>query len=284
MKFREKLEKNKFVFTLEVEPPKGVDIESTLKEVLPLKKYIDAFNVTDMQSANMRLSSWALAAKLKLNNLEPILQLTTRDRNCLALQGDLLGSYALGVENLLLLTGDRPICGDHPKAKEVFEVDSLGLIKIASQLNSGYDLSGNLLKGKPNFYIGAALNPMAKDVDRELKRAEKKIKLGASFFQTQPIFDVKKFYVFMKKIRRLRTKVIAGVIFLKSHKMAKYLNENVEGIEVPHLYIDRLEKAKNKKEEAIRIAKEIIAELKDICQGVHIMSLGWYSTARELFL
>ena len=259
MKFREKLEKNKFVFTLEVEPPKGVDIESTLKEVLPLKKYIDAFNVTDMQSANMRLSSWALAAKLKLNNLEPILQLTTRDRNCLALQGDLLGSYALGVENLLLLTGDRPICGDHPKAKEVFEVDSLGLIKIASQLNSGYDLSGNLLKGKPNFYIGAALNPMAKDVDRELKRAE-------------------------KKIRRLRTKVIAGVIFLKSHKMAKYLNENVEGIEVPHLYIDRLEKAKNKKEEAMRIAKEIIAELKDICQGVHIMSLGWYSTARELFL
>ncbi len=284
MKFREKLEKNKFVFTLEVEPPKGVDIESTLKEVLPLKKYIDAFNVTDMQSANMRLSSWALAVKLKLNNLEPILQLTTRDRNCLALQGDLLGSYVLGVENLLLLTGDRPICGDHPKAKEVFEVDSLGLIKIASQLNSGYDLSGNPLKGKPQFYMGAALNPMAKNVNRELKRAEKKIKLGVSFFQTQPIFDLERFYDFMKKIEKLKAKVIAGVIFLKSYKMAKYLNENVEGMDISPLYLERIKRAKDKREEALRIAKEVIANLKDICQGIHIMPLGWYSLARELFL
>jgi len=282
MNFREKLENNKFVYTVEVEPPKGVDIEETLKKIIPLKEVIDAFNVTDMQSSVMRASSWAIAAKLKEMGLEPILQLTARDRNIIALQGDLLGCFILGIKNLLLLTGDSPKKGDHPFAKEVFEVDSLGLIRIAQKLNEGFDWAGNKLKGETDFFIGAALNPLVEDQDKELKKMEEKIKAGAKFFQTQPIFDVNRFYQFMKKAEKFKTKIIAGIIFLKSYRVANYLHEKVEGIYIPHNYRERIRKSKDAKEEAVKIAKEIITELKDLTDGVHFMPLGCYEFLDEI--
>jgi 5,10-methylenetetrahydrofolate reductase len=281
MKFREKLKKNKFVFTLEIEPPKGVEVESIIKKIKFLKKKIDAFNVTDMQASNLYMSSWAMCVRLKQEGLEPILQLTARDRNVLALQGDLLGSFMLGIENILLLTGDSVLYGDHPFAKEVFEVDSIKLIEIASLLNSGKDLAGNSLKGKTNFFIGAALNPFAQDLDKERKKMEKKIKAGVSFFQTQPVFNVEKFYNFLKKAK-INLPVIAGIIFLKSPTMAKYLNENVSGIEIPSEYIKRLKRAKNFREEAKKIAQEIIKELRSISAGIHFMPFGWYKEVEEV--
>lgn len=282
MSFKEKLEKNKFVYTVEVEPPKGVDIDEILKKVVPLKRIIDAFNVTDMQSSVMRASSWAIAVKLKEKGLEPILQLTTRDRNIIALQGDLLGSFILGIKNLLLLTGDSPKKGDHPFAKKVFEVDSVGLIKIAQKLNKGFDWANNKLKGKTDFFIGAVLNPLAKDQDKELRKMEEKIKAGVSFFQTQPIFDVDRFYQFMKRAKKFRTKIIAGIIFLKSYRLANYLHEKVEGIQIPRIYRERIKKSKDLKKEVIEISREIMVNLKDIASGIHFMPLGWYQLLKEI--
>jgi 5,10-methylenetetrahydrofolate reductase len=281
MKFREKLEKKKFVLTLEVEPPKGIFVEEIIQKIAPLKEKIDAVNVTDMQSANLHMSSWAMCVKLRQFGYEPILQLTARDRNVLALQGDLLGSFMLGIENVLLLTGDAPSSGDHPQAKGVFEVDSVQLIKIASKLNTGKDLVDKPLKGKPNFFIGAALNPFASDVDKELKKVEEKIKAGVSFFQTQPIFDVEAFSKFLKRAE-IPLPIIAGVIFLKSPSMGGYLNKNVFGINVPQVYIERLKKSNNCKDEAMLIVKEIVEELKDICAGIHFMPFGWYKELAEI--
>ena len=281
MNFQQKLENNNFVYTVEVEPPKGVMVEDTLKELVSLRDIIDAFNVTDMQASVMRASSWALAAKLKEKRLEPILQLAARDRNIIALQGDLLASFILGIKNLLLLTGDTPKKGDHPSAKEVFEVDSIGLIKIAHRLNEGFDYMGNKLKGKPQFFIGAALNPLAQNIDKELKKMEEKIKAGASFFQTQPVFDIEGFYRFMKKAKRFKTKIIAGIMFLKSARMANYLYKKI-GIYIPSSYRERLEKAKDIKEEIVKMSSQLIDDLKDIADGIHFMPLGNYPLIKRI--
>ncbi len=282
MTFREKLENNHFVYTMEIEPPKGVEVEDILNKILVFKNKIDGFNITDMQSSVMRASSWSIAAIIKEKGLEPILQLTARDRNLLALQGDLLGSYILGIRNILLLTGDAPTKGDHPQAKAVFDVDSLGLIRMAQRLNSGYDWTGNPLKGKTDFFIGAALNPLSSDVEKEIRKMEEKIKAGVSFFQTQPIFDVERFYQFRKKVDCFGSKIIAGIICIKSFSMGKYLNEKVEGIFVPQDYLERIKKAKDVKEENIKIFKELIDQLKDIADGVHFMPLGWYELVKAV--
>ena len=282
MSFITKLKEKKFVWTLELEPPKGVDVETILKKIAPLQEKIDAFNVTDMQAANMRMSSWAMCVRLKQTGYEPILQLTARDRNILALQGDLLGSSMLGVENVLLLTGDSPSGGDHPQAKGVFDIDSIQMISTASQLNCGLDYAGNSLESRPNLFIGAALNPFAADIDKELERMEKKIKAGVSFFQTQPIFDVERFGDFVNRAKP-SVPILAGIIFLKSPRMARYLNEKVAGIDVPQKYIDRLEKSSStNKQEAMAIAKEIIVKLKGLCAGVHFMPFGWYEEVEEI--
>lgn len=283
MNLSDKLARGRFVATMEIEPPKGIVVEDTLSEIIKLSEIIDAFNVTDMQSSMMRMSSWALAVKLVQRDLEPVLQMTARDRNSIAIQGDLLGSNMLGIRNLLLLTGDGAACGDHPFAREVFELDSLGLIKLAAGLNGGRDASGKEITGRPGFFIGAALNPMARDQDKELKKMEEKIKAGASFFQTQPVFDPDKFYKFMKRARNTGAKILAGIIFLKSPKMAKYLRDNISGIDVPESYIKRVESASSKREEAVNIARELVRDFKDICQGVHIMPLGWYKEVAGVF-
>ncbi len=284
MGFREKIKKGDFTFTVEVEPPKGIELSSVFEKLNSFKEKVDAYNVTDMQSSVMRMSSWAMALKLKEKGFEPILQVTCRDRNILALQGDLLGAASFGIKNLLLLTGDSPSSGDHPQAKPVFDLDSIGLIELANKLNSGVDWAGNKLKGEPDFFIGAALNPFSRDIDKEIAKLEEKIKAGASFFQTQPIFDVEKFYSFIKKVSYLKPKVMAGIIFLKSSRSARYLNDKVEGIEIPAEYIKRLEGSRNFKEEMKTIIKKIISDLKSISCGIHIMPLGMYDMVSEVLL
>jgi len=276
MSFREKIKNGEYVITMEVEPPKGNSVTAILNRITPLKGKIDAYNVTDMQSSVMRMSPWAMAIKLKENGFEPIMQLTCRDRNVIALQGDLLGISSFGIDNLLLLTGDSPARGDHPKAKAVFDLDSIGLIKAADSLNKGVDLVGNSIEGKPDFIIGAALNPFSKDIGKEIEKMEKKIEAGAVFFQTQPIFDVDKFGDFIRKLNIKNVTIIAGVIFVKTYRSAVYLNDKVEGINIPDRYMNILKGADNFKQVSFKMTKEIISNLKDICAGVHIMPLGLY--------
>jgi len=276
MSFRDKIRNGESVITVEVEPPKGNDIKDILNRIVPLKGIIDAYNVTDMQSSVMRMSPWAMAVKLKENGFEPIMQLTCRDRNVIALQGDLLGVSSFGIHNLLLLTGDSPAHGDHPKAKAVFDLDSIGLIEAAGSLNKGVDMAGNSLDGKPDFIMGAALNPFSKDIDKEIEKMEKKIGAGAVFFQTQPIFDVDRFRDFIRKVNVKNVTIMAGVIFIKSYRSAVYLNEKVEGIDIPSGYMKDLKDADDFKKASLKITKDIISSLKDICGGVHIMPLGLY--------
>ncbi len=282
MNFRKKIENGKFTFTVEIEPPKGTDVSYILEKLNFLKDKIDAYNVTDMQSSVMRMSSWAMAVKLKEKGFEPILQLTCRDRNILALQGDLLGISLFGINNVLLLTGDTPSVGDHPSAKAVFDLSSVELIKLAKKLNSGFDYSGNTLKSKPDFFIGAVLNPFSKDINKEIAKLEEKIKAGALFFQTQPIFNVDRFYSFIKKVSYLRPKIITGVMFLRSYQSACYLNDKIEGIEIPDEYIKELKNSSNFKEEMVKIIRKIISDLRTMSCGIHIMPLGMYERVLEI--
>ncbi|MFO8052785.1 MAG: methylenetetrahydrofolate reductase [Candidatus Omnitrophota bacterium] len=283
MQLRKKIEEKQFVVTAELEAPKGVSVKEVLADVDKVKNEIDAFNVTDMQASRMRMSSWALCIMLKQIGLEPIMQLTARDRNVLALEGDLLAAFSFGIENLLLLTGDDPSWGDHPKAKGVFEFDSVGLVQLANKLNSGCDWADNQIEGRTNFYNGAALNPFSPNLDKELKKMDAKIKAGASFFQTQPIFDVEQFKKFLDKYKP-PVPVIAGLTLLKSEKMARYLNNNIPGVEVPSVYIEKMKKAESRRQESVLIAKNILVDLKGVCQGAHFMPFGWFNELSQILV
>lgn len=281
MQLREKISKKQFVITAEIEAPKGISDQGIFSNIDRVKNKVDAFNVTDMQASHLRMSSWALCVRLKQKGLEPIMQLTARDRNVLALGGDLLAAFSFGIDNLLLLTGDDPSGGDHPQAKGVFEFDSIGLLQLATKLNSGFDWAENRVKGKTDFYSGAALNPFSPNLDKELKKMDAKIKAGASFFQTQPIFDVNKFQKFLEKYKP-PVPVIAGVTLLKSEKMAKYLNDHISGVEVPSFYIEKMKNSKQKRQEAVLIGKSLLKDLKKICEGVHFMPFGWFAELGQI--
>ena len=275
MSLQKAIESKKFIVTSEIGPPKGIDISHVLNEAKPLIGRVDAVNVTDLQSAVMRLGSLVTCHILKDIGIDPIFQITCRDRNRLALQSDLLSAAALGIENVLVLTGDHPLSGDHPEAKPVFDLDSVQLLNVVKNLNAGSDMAGNELKGKPKLYAGAVCNPAACPLEPELIKFEKKIKAGAKFFQTQAVYDVAKFKEFMKEAKKFHAPVIAGIILLKSARMAAYMNENVAGIYVPDKLIKEIDKATDKHKKSIEIAARLIGELKGVCRGVHIMPIGW---------
>jgi methylenetetrahydrofolate reductase (NADPH) len=271
-------EKGKFVVTAEVGPLKGTDTTELMEAVEVLKGRVDAANVTDQQSSVMRLGSLAVCHLLKTKGLEPVLQMTCRDRNRLALQSDLLSAAVLGIENVLSITGDLPVLGDHPEAKPVYDLDSVHLLWVMNKLNEGFDMQGNELKGKPNFFPGAVVNPGADtEAARELQliKMEKKIAAGARFFQTQAIYDPSAFAKFMKRAGKFGVPVLAGIIPLKSAGMAKFMNKNVSGVFVPDTLIEKMTTAEDKAQMGIAIAADLIKELKDMCQGVHIMAIGW---------
>jgi methylenetetrahydrofolate reductase (NADPH) len=271
-------EAGKFIITTEVGPPKGTDITELEEAAELLRGRVDAANVTDQQSSVMRLGSLPVCHMLKDKGLDPVFQITCRDRNRLALQSDLLNAWVLGVENVLSITGDLPALGDHPQAKPVYDLDSVQLLEVIGKLNGGHDMNGNELKGKPNLFPGAVVNPGANTeaaLELQIIKMEKKIKAGARFFQTQAIYDPELFARFMKRVEGFRVPVLAGIIPLKSVGMARFMNKNVAGVFVPDGLIERMGAAEDKVQTGIAIAAELIKELKDMCQGVHIMAIGW---------
>jgi len=271
-------EAGKFVVTAEIGPLKGTDISEIEEVAEVLRGRVDAANVTDQQSSVMRLGSLATCHLLKERGLEPVLQMTCRDRNRLALQSDLLSAWVLGIENVLAITGDLPALGDHPQAKPVYDLDSVQLLGAIKRLNEGYDMVGNELQGKPDFFPGAVVNPGADTeaaFELQLIKMEKKIATGAKFFQTQAVYDVNSFVKFMKRVEGFNIPILAGIIPLKSAGMARFMNKNVAGVFVPEELIDKMAEAEDKARTGIEIAANLLRELKDICQGVHIMAIGW---------
>jgi methylenetetrahydrofolate reductase (NADPH) len=276
--FKEALSSGKFVVTSEVGPPKGTNIEQMLHHIDILKDKVDAINVTDHQSSMMRFPSLGGCLYIKERGGEPILQMTCRDRNQLALQADLLLAYARGIRNVLCLTGDAVVVGDHKEAAGVFELDSSQLLRAIRQLESGKDLGGNELDGAVEFCAGAIVTPEARPIEPQLIKFEKKVEAGAEFFQTQAIYDLDNFSRFMEFARKFPVKILAGIVLLTSARMAKYMTENVPGIFVPQALIDEM--ASTPKGEAVKkgieIAGRMIAALKKdtVCDGVHIMAIG----------
>ena len=265
---------NGFVVTSELVPPKGTDIQSLLKTARLLEGYVDAFNVTDSHSARMRLAPVAAAHMLIDHGVEPILQMVTRDRNRIAIQSDMLGADVLGITNLVCMGGDPPHIGDHPDAKPVYDLSSHEVISVADTLNKGSDYAGNQLNQATNLHIGAVVNPGATDLETEIGRMEQKANAGARFFQTQAIYDVEGFQNFMNAVSHLKVTVIAGIMPIKSVKMAEYANKNIPGICIPQSMIQEIADADDIAECSIRIASELISELRPVCGGAHIMALG----------
>jgi len=276
--FREVLKSDKFVITSEIGPPKGTNIEKMLHHIDLLKDKVDALNVTDHQSSVMRFPSIGGCLAIKEQGGEPILQMTCRDRNRLALQAELLFAYTRGVRNVLCLTGDAVVVGDHKAAKGVFDLDSAQLLKTIRQLEAGKDLGENELDGAVEFCAGAIVTPEANPIEPQLIKFEKKIEAGAEFFQTQAIYDLDKFAKFMEYARQFPVKILAGIILLVSARMATYMTENVPGVLVPQNLIDELAAAPKGEtiNKGIEIAGQMIATLEkeSICDGVHVMAIG----------
>ena len=286
MRITELFDKGEFVVTAEVGPPKGIHLGHLVEEAKEYLSGITAVNVTDNQSSVMRTSTLATCAMMKNAGLTPIYQATCRDRNRLALQSDLLGAAALGIENILCLTGDHTKMGDHPGAKPVFDLDSVSLLYTAAQLEKGLDLAGNELVGEPpKFAKGAVVSPISDSVDAQLAKMERKVMAGADYFQTQAVFESEKFIEFMEKAKQFGKPVQLGVIIPKNAGMCKFMNRNVAGVHVPQYMIDELAADKERAKAGItgvEIAVKIIKECRPYCQGLHIMALGWEAKVPEL--
>jgi methylenetetrahydrofolate reductase (NADPH) len=276
--FKEALNSGEFVITSEIGPPKGTNIEKMHHHIDLLKNKVVAMNVTDHQSSVMRFPSIGGCLAIKERGGEPILQMTCRDRNRLALQAELLFAYTRGISNVLCLTGDAVPVGDHKEAKGVFDLDSVQLLRTIRQLESGKDLGGNELDGAVEFCAGAIVTPEANPIEPQLLKFEKKVEAGAEFFQTQAMYDLDNFTKFMKYARKFPVKILAGIVLLTSARMAKYMTENVPGIFVPQNLIDELAAAPKGEalNKGIEIAGRMIAALKkdSICDGVHVMAIG----------
>lgn len=276
MNLREKLVAEKFAVTVELDPPKNVNLSKILSEVNDdnFRKVVDAVNVTDCPMAKLRMGPIALSHIIQERiGLEAIFHITCRDRNLLGLQAELLGASALGVKNILALTGDPPKMGDHVMATGVYDVDSIGLVKMLNKLNNGYEYSGNELKDKTDFFIGIAVNPTAQDSKKEIARFEEKVSAGANFVQTQPIYDVKSLEKFLKMADHINIPKIIGIMPLKNYKMVEYLNDNLPGIFVPPGVKERMRG--EDVEEGIKISRELIdriSKYKEVA-GIHIFPL-----------
>jgi 5,10-methylenetetrahydrofolate reductase len=287
---KEALDAGKFGVTAEMAPPKGCDFSEQMEAAELLKGKVHGVNVTDMQSASLKATGLGLCIKLKQAGVEPILQMTGRDRNRMALMGDALAAAAFGIDTMLALTGDHPVVGDCKDAKPVYDLDSVGILKMLSKMEAtGLDCGGNeIAGGAPSFYKGASVTPVYEPVFLQINKLRQKVEAGAMYVQTQGIFDLETFKRFLDKVDAagIKTHIMAGIIPLKAAGMAKYMNENVPGIDVPQHMIDRLAAAAAEGKEkgikglpmklGIEMAAEMIAEIKaqNLCDGVHIMAIG----------
>lgn len=280
MSLQSKLESGQFAVSCEFGPLKGTDTHEIKENIEILKGKVDAANVTDQQSSVMRMSGLATSALCVQGGLEPIFQMTCRDRNRIALQSDLLGAWALGIKNVLSLTGDLPQLGDHPQAKGVYDLDSVTLLQAITKLNEGFDLSGNALTGIPVFYAGAVVKVESNteaSAELQISKFQKKIAAGAKFFQTQAVYDPAAFEKFMKRVEKFKVPVMVGIIPLKNAGFAKFMNANVAGIRVPDELIQQMAAAAKEDREKVglEMAANLIKKMKPMCQGVHIMAIGW---------
>lgn len=273
--FAAALESGRFIVTAELNPPKGTDLSDMLRKAELLRGWVDAFNLTDSASAIMTMAPIAAAYRLVEHGFDPILQITSRDRNRIAVQGDLLAAANLGIHNLVCMGGDPPGAGDHPDAKPVFDLDTITLLKTAGALAGGTDMMGKKLNAPADLFVGAVCNPGAPDLDKEIARLEEKIESGARFFQTQAVYDVPAFEKFMGRVEMYNLPIIAGFIILKSGDMARRLNATLPGISVPEALIDEMDAAADKPARSIEIGGRIVKQLKNACRGVHLMAIGW---------
>jgi methylenetetrahydrofolate reductase (NADPH) len=280
-----------FAVTGECGPPRGADLEVVRKKGTFLKGYVDAVNVTDNQTSVVRMSSMSASLVLKEMGFDPVMQMVCRDRNRIAIQSDVLGAAALGINNLVCLSGDHQSFGDHPAAKNVFDIDSMQLIQTVSQMkNEGKFISGEEVKGKPNIFIGCAENPFADPFEIRAMRLAKKAAAGAQFVQTQCVFNVEKFEKWMEMVRDLgvdkKIYILAGITPYKSIGMANYMKKSVPGMDVPDEHIERLRGVPKEKvaEEGVKICIEIIERVKAIkgVAGIHIMAIEWEQIVAEL--
>ena len=276
-RFESALAADRPVVTCELNPPKGADLGSLHEKAALLDSRVDAFNVTDSAGSTMTMAPIAAAHLLIDRGIEPILQITGRDRNRIAVQSELLAAAALGVRNVLCMSGDPPGAGDHPDAKAVFDIDAIAIVKAVSSLAGGADMSGAELSGAPDLNPGAVANPGADDLDKELGRMEEKLEAGAAFFQTQAVYEPATFERFMKGAGRFDVPVIAGLIVLKSARMARYLNANLPGVHVPDAIVAAMDDAKDRRKKSAEISAGLARELSAMCRGVHVMAIGWES-------
>jgi methylenetetrahydrofolate reductase (NADPH) len=278
MTFQEKLQQRGFLITSEVTPPKGTDISEVIGEVESLKGRVDALTVTDGKNSVMTMTPLVLGHLLQRKGFEPILYVSCRDRNRMALQAELLGAAALGIGTLVVTTGDYASMGDHPQTKPVFDLDSIQLLKVIQKLANGQDMMGNPLRGGVNFFVGATLSPVPGTEaawELQLVKMEKKVAAGAKFFQTQPIFDLRSFERFMKRAGGLGVPILASVLPIKSASMARFINKNMPGIVIPEPMIEEMGSAPDRVRASIQICARLIQELRGLCQGIHLIPVGW---------
>ncbi len=283
------LDSGRFAVTAEAGPPKGTNAAVIQRKGELLRGYCDAINVTDNQTAIVRTSSLAGCVLLQQQGIDPVMQIVVRDRNRIAIQSDVLGALALGINNVLCLSGDHQTFGNHPTTRGVFDIDSMQLIQTLKNMRDEKKfLNGDDISGEVPVYIGAAANPYADPFEFRVARLAKKIKAGADFIQTQAVFDVAKFARWMEMVceRGLdkQVHILAGVIPIKSVGMARYMRDYVSGVSIPDEIITRMEQATSAKEEGLRLAIEIIERLKAIpgVRGIHIMAVGWEDIVPEL--
>jgi len=290
------LQAGHFAITAELGPPKSADVKVIKTKASYLKGRVDAVNITDNQTAIVRMSSIAAGVLVSQEGLEPIIQITCRDRNRLAIQSDVLGAYALGLKNILCLTGDHQVFGNHVASKNVFDMDSIQLIQALKDMRDEKRfICGDEIKNskkapvvEPRIYIGGAANPFGDPFELRVIRLAKKIKAGVDFIQTQCVYDMERFEAWMKQVceRGLhkKVKIMAGLTPLKSLGMAKYMRNNVAGLSVPDYYLERLEKVEDKAAEGIKICVEQIKRLKEMegVAGIHLMAIEWEKRVPEI--
>ncbi len=282
-RLQESLAAGRFTVTGEVGPPKGTNLSHTLKGATLMKDSVVAVNVTDLQTAVMRLGSLCVSAKLVEAGIEPVFQMVCRDRNRIALESDLLSAAVFGIENVLAITGDHIVMGDHKDAKPVYDLESVQLLKTMSTLEQGHDLgrdfkgNANVLDGAPKFFKGCVVTPCSDAVEAQIIKLEKKVAAGAQFCQTQAVYDPATFETFMNEAGKLGIPIMVGIVLLKGAGMAKYMNANVPGVVVPESIMKELAETPKGggRQKSVEIAARLIREMRPMCRGAHIMPLGW---------
>jgi methylenetetrahydrofolate reductase (NADPH) len=273
-KLLQKFESGSQVITAEITPPKGAGIKKLLANAEILREHVDAINVTDCQRGLVRMSSMAACKVLLEHGIQPVFQLTCRDRNTIGLQSDLMGASAMGIPNLLCLTGDPVKVGDSPNSKPVFEVEAVRLLELVAKLQQGHDGEGIKMNAPTKFYVGGVVNPTLENNRSQFLRMEKKVRAGARFFQTQANYDLDGFYAFLNEARQFNVKCLAGILILHSAEMAQYVHEHIPGIQIPHAVLEKFRNAGGDGQSVgVDFAVETMLRLTPVCDGFHMMSI-----------